>query len=120
VFAVNLDESADDRANFQVARRPDGTVKFSGTTSSGWNKDTNAGWKDLSNVNGVSATATDDGTLTVTVDASYFGSTYSVMCHASAGGEYPSTVISNTAGSAWSSGFDAEDEYYLGVDPSQS
>lgn len=110
-LAINLDDDANDYADFQVSRKPDGSVQVTPATANGWNTGTAPA--------SIDASATDNGTLTVEIAASEFGDTYSVMGQATAGGEYPATHISNTEGKGFNAdgGFDASDEYYLTVSP---
>ncbi|WP_135825543.1 hypothetical protein [Halorussus ruber] len=107
-LAINLNAAASDKANFQVSRKPDGSVEVTPAGSSGWGSG--------SAPSSLEASATDDGTLTVSVAASEFGGTYSVMGQATAGGEYPATRVSNTEGKGFNGpAFDASDKYYLTV-----
>ncbi|MFC4551691.1 MULTISPECIES: hypothetical protein [Halorussus] len=110
-LAINLDDDGNDYADFQVSRKPDGSVQVTPATDNGWNTG--------SAPSSIDASATDDGTLTVEIAASEFGDTYSVMGQATAGGEYPATHVSNTEGKGFNAdgGFDASDEYYLTVSP---
>lgn len=114
-LAINLNASESDRANFQVMRKSDGSVKVKMADDSGWGSVSS-----VSNVGYIEASATDAGTLTVEIPASEFADTYTVMGQATAGGEYSATRISNTEGKAFNGpAWDASDEYYLTVDASE-